>query len=113
MRAPISLPKRGPKRQKLMAGIVRHAADHYLEWAYGGYSCVAIGRVFRAAYNSEKYYVYELEKLNVRVFKGLHELGLDCNSFSQFDEFPKGEKRQRARALWMEWVALMFEEGVV
>lgn len=52
------------------------------------------------------------DNTRVRIVSALRDLGLDPEGLNEFDKVPE-KRRQYARALWLTWVALMFEEGVV
>jgi len=89
--------------------ILRDAADRYLwDGSRGGhqvFSCGAVENVLNDMTNLEDYaYAYH------HTFLFLKELGVNIHSEYEFDEVPRGEIRQCARFLWLDFAALVAED---
>lgn len=56
----------------------------------------------------------DIQEMEYDYFKAVVEyLGLEAWSQTEFNDIPLKRDRQKARAMWLTWVALMLEEGVV
>jgi hypothetical protein len=45
-----------------------------------------------------------------KIKPGLAAMGLDTDSYTEFDELPEGPKRQGARYAWLKFAAMIAEE---
>ena len=78
-------------------------ADHNA-WVQGqrAFSCEAVARAEQGLGGSSTVYYAENS-----CSQFLAELGVDCESIEQFDEFEPGEVRQGARYLWLDFARLV------
>ena len=92
----------GPIEQTLTQAIER-LSDGIASAGGSYYSCHAI-----------EYADVELGRENntlyLQIMEGLRAMGLNPDSASAFDDVKYGAERQRARALWLTWAALMAKE---
>ena len=99
-----------------IAEILHHAADHCLSTnvdypympAESVYSCCAVMKATETLIGNIKGYE-ESDAVFRRVEAGLEAMGVDTESFKEFNDVPC-EYRQGARYLWLKFAALMAEE---
>lgn len=99
-------------KEPTIAEVLHLAADEYLSNGYWSLerfyersgSCDAIELACRALANNRESHL----RLQKRIFKGLRNLGLKVNSFTQFDSVKSD--RQGARYAWLKFAAMIAEE---
>lgn len=83
-------------------------------------SCVAVYEAIEDLngggnwYNQTIQQADEIRSTEEAFFRIVKKMGLkDSMMYNAYDDVPSGRQRQLARAIWLDWVKLMLEEGVV